>query len=75
MGNNKININEKCLPFNRCISCFFDCVKSIRIDGTYLNCCDVICQWIFHEKVLRFVNLKKLILIDCYLIERLIENL
>ncbi|CAF3284294.1 unnamed protein product [Rotaria sp. Silwood2] len=85
MNKNGIVISKRCLSFNRChsiitskinnISSVFDCIKWIHIDGTNSNCCDIISHWIFHSKIVRFINLKKLILTKCYLTEKLIENL
>jgi hypothetical protein len=85
MNKNQINITKRSVSFNRChsiilsricnLSSFFACVQSINIDGTNSNCCDVISQWIFHENILRFVNLKRLVLTECYVTETLIYNL
>ncbi|CAF0950067.1 unnamed protein product [Adineta steineri] len=84
-GDNGINISEECLYFNKyykilsstlfnSLSCI-PYIKWIRIDGRNSSCCDIISQWIFDGNILRFINLKKLILIECYVIEKLIENL
>jgi len=85
MNKNGIVINKRCLSFNKChsiitskindLSFIFNCIRSIYIDGIYVNCCDIISEWIFHSKILRFINLKKVILRKCYLTENLIENL
>ncbi|CAF3328527.1 unnamed protein product [Rotaria sp. Silwood2] len=56
-------------------SSFFPSIKWIYVDGTNSNCCAIISEWIFHSKILRFVNLKKIILKQCYLTIKLIENL
>jgi len=85
MNKNGIVINKRCLSFNKChsiitskindLSFILNCIRSIYIDGIYVNCCDIISEWIFHSKILRFINLKKVILRKCYLTENLIENL
>ncbi|CAF4123428.1 unnamed protein product, partial [Rotaria sp. Silwood1] len=61
---NGIIISKRCLSFNKCHSIMtseifnwsylFSSIKSIDINGTNSNCCDIISEWIFHEKVLRF---------------------
>ena len=50
-------------------------IQRIQIDGTHLNFSYFITEWIFHEKVIRFVNLKTLILTQCDLSEILITDL
>ncbi|CAF3338389.1 unnamed protein product, partial [Rotaria sp. Silwood2] len=85
MNKNEIVINKRCLSFNKCysiitskindLSFILNCIQSIYIDGINVNCCDIISEWIFHSKILRFINLKKVILRKCYLTENLIENL
>ncbi len=85
MNNNGIILSERCLTFSRShsmmtsnishLSTLLSCIESIDINGTYCNCSDVISQWIFHSKAIRFVNLKKVILRKCYLTEELIVNL
>ncbi|CAF1266246.1 unnamed protein product [Rotaria sordida] len=85
MNKNGIVINKRCLSFNKChsiitskindLSFILNCIQSIYIDGIYVNCSDIISEWIFHSKILRFINLKKVILRKCYLTENLIENL
>ncbi|CAF1447353.1 unnamed protein product [Rotaria sordida] len=85
MTNYGIVISEKCFSFNKChsimtsnisdFSSFLASIKWIYVDGTNSNCCDIISEWIFHSKILRFVNLKKIILKKCYLTIKLIENL
>jgi hypothetical protein len=85
MNKNQIHITKRSVSFNRChsiilsricnLSSFFACVQSININGTDSNCCDVISQWIFHNNILRFINLKRLTLTECCLTEILIYNL
>lgn len=82
---NGINISEKCSSFNkyhRILSStnlnslpFTHHIKWIRIDGRNSSCCDIISQWIFDKNIFRFINLKKLILTECYITEKLIKNL
>jgi hypothetical protein len=85
INKNELVVNKRCLSFNKChsiitskindLSFIFNCIQSIHIDGINVNCCDIISEWIFHSKIVRFINLKKVILRKCYLTENLIENL
>ncbi|CAM4989521.1 unnamed protein product, partial [Rotaria socialis] len=83
LNKNQIVISHRDVSFNRChmiitssmynLSSLFARIESIDIDGHYSNCCNIISEWIFHEKNIRFINLKRLILTQCYFTERLIE--
>ncbi|CAF3874562.1 unnamed protein product, partial [Rotaria sordida] len=85
MNNNGIIIHKRFLSFNRYHSImtskicdllsFFSCIEWMDIDGNHSNYDDIICQWIFHREILYFVNLKKLILRECYLTEKSLKNL
>ncbi|CAF4596993.1 unnamed protein product, partial [Rotaria sp. Silwood2] len=50
-------------------------IKRLHIDGARSTFFDIISEWIFQENLIRFVNLKSLILTRCYLSETLINNL
>ncbi|CAF2675635.1 unnamed protein product [Rotaria sp. Silwood2] len=49
-------------------------IKRIHIDGAKSIFFDIISEWIFQENLIRFVNLKSLILTRCCLSEILINN-
>ena len=81
---NGILIGEGGLSYNQCQSILLPIISNssisadiqrIHIDGTHLNSSYFITEWIFHEKVIRFVNLKTLILTQCDLSEILITHL
>ncbi|CAF1152880.1 unnamed protein product [Rotaria sp. Silwood1] len=50
-------------------------IKRLHIDGARSIFFDIISEWIFQENLIRFINLKSLILTRCYLSETLINNL
>lgn len=51
-------------------------IRRIHFDGTNSIACNLISEWLFNEKkILRFPNLKSLILTQCGLIESAIQSL
>jgi hypothetical protein len=50
-------------------------IQRIHVDGAKSVFFNHMSEWIFQEKIIRFVNLKSLILTRCYLSEVLINNL
>jgi len=59
---------------------FCSSIRNMCFDGTNSIACDINYEWIFFQdnndkKILRFPNLKSLIVTQCWLSESLIENL
>jgi hypothetical protein len=74
------------LSYNKCSSILFpliinssslsSCIQRIHLDESNFISCDLIYEWLFNEKkILRFPNLKSLILTRCVSIEPVVKSL
>ncbi|CAF1493825.1 unnamed protein product [Rotaria sordida] len=84
--NRAIIFTEQRLSYNKSCSILFSLIfkslylcssiKRIHFDGTNSMACDLSYEWLFNDKnMLRFPNLKSLILTRCGLIESLVQTL
>ncbi|CAF2116520.1 unnamed protein product [Rotaria magnacalcarata] len=89
--NSGISIKQLGLSYNECylkllpllnhssLLSFCSSIRRLSFDGTNSIACDINYEWIFYqnntERILRFPNLKTLILTKCWLSESLITNL
>jgi len=83
--NNGLVIIEPGISFNKwnsilipdSLSFLTSCIQRIHFDGTNSNACDFISEWLYdnEKKILRFPNVKSLILTRCLLVESLIKCL